>query len=424
MITGMHTVLVPVKTTSSGAFEIDAVKERTGKALWTLTTDYVLPPHDWVPPLPAHLTAQNRLYFAGSGGTVYYRDTPDSSTGNTGQFAFYGIANYQADKSAYDSTVVIDTPITADDQGNIYFGFVVLGSNPLNLVSGIARMDSSGNGAWISAANASNDSSMTQVAMNCAPAISADGSTLYIAVSNGSSGYLVGLDTATLAPKYTTYLLDPATQQSALVDDDSSAAPTIGPDGDVYYGVLESSLGQHNCRGWLLGFSADLATENTPGSFGWDNTAAIVPARALPQYHGSGHYYLMSKYNNYYGCGSGDGHNRIAILDPKATQQDQYSSAIVMKEVETILDPHQVPGEPTGAVYEWCINAAVVDRRNKSVIANAEDGYSYRWDLTTNTLSQMLQLNGPLGEAYTPTLIGANGTIFAINDATLYAMGN
>src|SRR5947209_2476888 len=50
MITGMHTVLIPVKTTSSGDFEIDAVKERAGKNLWTLTTDYLLPPHDWVPP--------------------------------------------------------------------------------------------------------------------------------------------------------------------------------------------------------------------------------------------------------------------------------------------------------------------------------------------------------------------------------------
>ena len=424
MITGMHTVLVPVKTSSSGDFEIDAVKEKTGKNLWTLKTDYVVPPHDWYPPLPAHLTAQNRLYFAGSGGTIYYRDTPDSTTGNTGQLAFYGITNYQANKSAYDSTVMIDTPITADDQGNIYFGFIVLGSNPLNLLSGIARMDSSGNGTWTSAANASGDQAMTQVAMNCAPAISADGTTVYIAVSNGYSGYLVGLDASTLAPKYGAYLRDPATRQPATVYDDSSASPTIGPDGDVYYGVLESSFGQHNCRGWLLAFSSDLSTENTPGSFGWDNTAAIVPLRAVaPNSEPGRHYYLMSKYNNYYGCGSGDGHNRIAILDPMASQQDQYSSATVMKEVETILDPNQVPGEPTGAVYEWCINTAVVDKRNHSVIANAEDGYSYRWDLTTNTLSQTLQLNGPLGEAYTPTLIGSNGTVYAINDATLYAIG-
>jgi hypothetical protein len=423
MITGRNTVLVGVKTTSTGAFEIDAVKGATGKKIWTLKTDYVLPPYDWTPPLPAHLTAQNRVYVAGSGGTVYYRDTPDAKTGASGQLAFYGIANYQANRSAYDSTVMIDTPITADDQGNVYFGFVVVGSNPLKLVSGIARMDSSGNGTWISAANAAGDSEITEVAMSCAPAISADGSTVYIAVSDGGSGYLVGLDAATLAPKYKTRLTDPVSKQFAYVSDNSSASPTIGPDGAVFYGVLEAG-DDHDCRGWMLSFTADLSTENAPGSFGWDNTTAIVPARAVPQYRGKGKYYLMSKYNNYYDCGNGDGHNQIAILDPKATQHDRYSTATVMKEVETMLDPHQVPGEPAGAVYEWCINTAVVDRKNKSVIANDEDGYSYRWDLTTNSLSQTIQTGPPLGQAYTPTLIGPDGAIYAINDATLYAMGN
>jgi hypothetical protein len=423
MITAKDTMLVGVKTSSSGDFEIDAVKGATGKKIWTLKTDYVLPPYDWLPPLPAHLTAQNRLYVAGSGGTVYYRDTPDAKTGATGQLAFYGIANYEANKKALDSTVMIDTPITADDQGNIYFGFVVTGSNPLKLVSGIARMDSSGNGTWISAANAAGDSEITEVAMNCAPAISTDGSTVYITVSDGSTGYLVGLDSATLSTKYKVRLIDPVSKQYAGLSDDSSASPTIGPDGEVFYGVLENG-DDHNCRGWMLSFTADLSMENAPGSFGWDNTVAIVPASAVPRYQGGGRYYLMSKYNNYYDCGNGNGHNQIAILDPKKTQHDHYSTATVMKEVETILDPHQVPGEPQGVVYEWCINTAVVDRKNKSVIANDEDGYSYRWDLPTNSLTQTLQIGPPLGQAYTPTLIGPDGTIYAINDATLYALGN
>jgi hypothetical protein len=216
------------------------------------------------------------------------------------------------------------------------------------------------------------------------------------------------------------HLVDPVNKQSAGISDDSSAAPTIGPDGQVFYGVLEAS--EHNCRGWMLQFSPDLATEGTPGSFGWDDTVSIVPSKDTRPSTSS--YFLMSKYNNYLGCGSGDGHNQIAILNPRKTQQDHYSTATVMKEVETILDPNQVPGEPTGAVYEWCINTAVVDRDNKSVIANAEDGWSYRWDLTTNTFTQMLNLNQPIGEAYTPTLIGPDGTVYAINDANLYAMGN
>jgi outer membrane protein assembly factor BamB len=421
MITHRDTVLVPVKTTAQGNFEIRAVNGATGAKLWKLTTDYVLPPYDWTPPVPAHLTAQNRLYLAGDGGTVYFRDKPDAKHGTSGQLAFYGIANYTANKNAFNQNVMIDTPITADEKGNIYFGFVVLGSNPLNLKSGIARMDSSGNGTWISAGDAASDQEITQVAMNCAPAISADGSTIYITVSDGEAGYLVGLDATTLQPKYRTKLLDPVTKTSALIDDDSSASPTIGPDGDVYYGVLEA--GVHNCRGWMLAYSSALTTTNTPGSFGWDDTVSIVPSASVPQYRAKGSYLLMSKYNNYLDCDSGDGHNRIAILDPRATQKDEFSSATVMKEVETILDPHQVQGEPEGAVYEWCINSAVVDRKNKSVIANAEDGYSYRWDLTSNTLSQTLMLNQPLGEAYTPTLIGPDGMIYAINDATLYAIG-
>ncbi len=424
MITAKNTVLVPVKTTSEGNFEIRAVKGPTGDGIWKQKTDYVLPPYDWVPPLPAHLTGQNRLYFAGAGGTVLFRDSPDAKSGDSGRLAFYGIAKYRANKQAFDQNVMIDTPITADEQGNIYFGFVVLGSNPAGLESGIARMDSSGKGTWISASSAAADAQITQVAMNCAPAISTDGSTIYIAVSNGQTGYLVGLDSRTLAPKYKTQLIDPVTKVGATVDDDSSAAPTIGPDGDVYYGVLESDAGQHNCRGWLLSYSSDLGTENTPGSFGWDDTVSIVPSDLAPQVRSRSPYYLMSKYNNYFDCGSGNGHNEIAILNPRATQQDQYSVATVMKEVETILDPHQIPGEPQGVVYEWCVNTAVVDRSNKSVIANAEDGYSYRWDLTNNTLAQTLQLNQPLGEAYTPTLIGPDGTIYAINNATLYAIGN
>jgi hypothetical protein len=133
----------------------------------------------------------------------------------------------------------------------------------------------------------------------------------------------------------------------------------------------------------------------------------------------------MTKYNNYYGIGPyGDGHNRIAIVDPDATQTDKYSTATVMKDVLTILDPNQFPGEPAGSVYEWCINSAVVDPASKSVIANSEDGHVYRWDLTTNTLAEVLMLNPPEPEAYTSTVIGPDGTVYATNDAKLYAIGN
>ncbi len=423
MITASNTVLVPVKTTSSGAFQMTAYNGQSGKRIWKTSTDYAFAPHDWVPSFPAHITAQNRLYYAGAGGTVYYRDTPDMKTGASGQLAFFGISNYLSNKSTYDSHVMINGPITADEAGDIYFSFVVTGSTPLNLKSGIARIGADGTGSWISAGDAAGDKSMVEAAQNCAPAVSADQSTIYITVTDGGGdGELLGLDSSTLKKKYKTALLDPTNQQNTYVLDDSSASPTIGPDGDVYYGVIENDFGSHNGRGWLLHFSADLTTTKTPGSFGWDDTASIVPTSMVPSYTGSSPYLLMSKYNNYLGGGdTGDGKNKIAILDPDATQKDEYSDATVMKEIMTLLGPTPYPGGG-GAVYEWCINSAVVDVAGKAIIANSEDGHTYRWDLVKNKYKG-INLNRPIAEAYTPTLIGPDGTIYAINDAILYALG-
>ena len=76
------------------------------------------------------------------------------------------------------------------------------------------------------------------------------------------------------------------------------------------------------------------------------------------------------------------------------------------------------------AVREWCINTAAIDPVTKSILANNEDGVLYRWDMTTGTLSQSIVLTPGLGEAYTPTLIGPDGTVYAINNATLFAVGN
>ena len=423
MITAGNTVLVPVKGTTTGGFRIEARQGTTGALVWTLPTDWKMPLHNWAPPLPATLDHQNRLYVASGGGSLLRRLATDLPVGALARRVFYGNAEYLAHRAAYDAAVQVSTPLTADKAGNIYFGFVVTGATNANLRSGIARVTAAGVGTWTSAATAAGDPGMNRVAMNCAPAISADGTTVYVAVSNGSAGYLLGLDATTLTPKYKTTLLDPASSQPAQINDASTASPTIGPDGDVYYGVLENPF-VHNDRGWLLHFSADLATRKTPGSFGWDNTVSIVPKSMIPSYTGPSSYLLMTKYNNYYGLpNSGDGHNRIAIVDPRQTQPDPYSTATVMKDIQTILAPTPEPGKPAGAVYEWCINSAVVDVVNGVVIANSEDGHVYRWHLATNTLSQMMTLNPPVPEAYAMTLIGPDGTVYVINNSTLHAIG-
>src|SRR6185436_12149892 len=75
------------------------------------------------------------------------------------------------------------------------------------------------------------------------------------------------------------------------------------------------------------------------------------------------------------------------------------------------------------AVREWCINTAVVDPATKSVFVNNEDGKMYRWYLPTNSFTEVMTLTNGLGEAYTPTLVGADGSIFAVNNAILFNIG-
>jgi hypothetical protein len=324
---------------------------------------------------------------------------------------------------------LINTPLTTDVKGNIFFGFQVIGSTPIGLESGLARIAPDGTGIWVSAASIGGDSSITEVAMSCAPALSNDGSIVYVAVNSGGFngfGYLIALNSTTLAVVNKVLLIDPESGMDAMVADDSSASPTVGPDGDVYYGVLENPFPDHNDRGWLLHFNSDLSQQKITGSFGWDDTPSIVNASLVASYHGASKYLIMSKYNNYASINVGDGYNRVAILDPNATENDPvFPATQVMKEVITHLSVTRDPDFPTfpGAVREWCINTAAVDPFTKSVMVNSEDGKLYRWNLTTNTLSERIKLSSGIGEAYTPTLIGADGTVYAINEAVLDAVG-
>jgi hypothetical protein len=130
---------------------------------------------------------------------------------------------------------------------------------------------------------------------------------------------------------------------------------------------------------------------------------------------------LLTKYNNYEGAG-GNGQNYVAVTDPNTSMTDPITGVSVMNVVMEQLGPtSDVP--PDGGVREWCINSAAIDPATSSAIVNSEDGTSYRWNFITNTLSQRILLSTGVGEAYTPTVIGPDGTVYAINDAVLYAIG-
>jgi hypothetical protein len=427
VVTTNNTVVIPVKTTATGGYRVEGRNGANGALLWSTATDYVTPPRNWLPPYNLLLTQQARLYAPGAGGKLLMRTDADAANGTFAAQLFYGPATYNANPAAFDGSVFINTPLTADALGNIFFGFVVTGANPAGLVSGIARVSPDGTGIWVSAATAAGDPSVQKPAMNCAPAISIDGNTVYIAVNRGSTtatqtGFLLALDSTTLATRARVALTDPNLLTPARISDDGTASPVVGPDGRVFYGVLETQFPTHNARGWLLQFDALLNPAGVPGSFGWDVSPSVIPASMVPSYTGTSTYLLAQKYNNYNGVGTGDGLNRMAVLDPKASQADPIVPSVqVMREVLTILGPTLDAGSAT-ARREWCINTMAADPQRKSVLANNEDGILYRWDLTTNTLSQGLRLNTGLGQAYTPTLVGADGAVYAISNATLYSI--
>jgi hypothetical protein len=431
-ITPDNKVIIPVKTGLDDGFKITAVDGATGTTLWNSKTTYSLPPHDWVPSFnptllpPVEGSTEYRVAWPESGGRIAIRSNLGSATGAKKIYTFYGAAAYRKDAANYDATVKVCTPLTAGPDGSIYFGYVVLGDNLKNLKSGLAKIAPNGTATHVNADDIAGDLALTYIKTNSAPALNRKGNRLYTVCANGNfgRGRIVSINPETMTVISRADLLDPSNGNYACVDFSGTASPLVGPDGDVYVGVLENPFPSNHYRGWLLHFSGDLHKTKTPGAFGWDNTASIVPSSIVPFYTGTSKYLLFTKYNNYAVSDTDGGDNRIALVDPNDARVEQQSGVSVMKKISTMLGPTHDGRFSGDQRMEWCVNFGVVDIKGKCILANSEDGMVYRWDLVTNQLSESIRITPGLGQAYTCTLIGPDGKVYAINNAHLFAIGS
>jgi large repetitive protein len=436
VITAANTVVAPSQI-AGGAFQLNAFTGATGASLYALSTDYVAPTSTITPvyqPVLVNTASGTRLYYAGAGGTILYIANPDSATPGTPvrQVFYTTLSDYQTRAASFNSTVFINTPLTADANGDIFFGFRVQGTapSPLGTQDGFARIDTNGNGTFVLAGTAAADAAVSHDAQNSAPALSNDGTTVYVAAksaSNDDYAYLLGLDSTALTTKYRVLLTDPRNGNGAGVVDGSTASPTVGPDNDVYFGTMANP--DNGSRGFLLHFSSDLTITKTPGAFGWDNTPAIVSTSMVSSYTGSSAYLLLSNYNDYVGQVDGQGVNKVALLDPNATEIDSHPSSNGLSVMREILDaasptPDAANQNSTfpSAMLPWLGNAFAVNAPTKTVILPSSDGNLYRWNVSTNSISQFLNLGAAGSQQNVPTVIGPDGSAYTISGSTLVSV--
>ena len=306
-----------------------------------------------------------------------------------------------------------------------------------------------------------------RVALNIAPAIAPDGTIYSIARSHAAfanrSGFLVAVNSnltlkwiASLNNRFNdgcgvpissggvlppngqpggcrvgaNFGVDPGVNHAGggRVLDDSSASPTVAPDGSVFYGAYSR---YNYAQGHLMHFSSTGAYLGAY-RFGWDLTAGISP-------HGNS-YSVVIKDNQYGEVGSYCDVEAVCPSDRTIANSGGYPEAYFITQLNQNLNVQwrfqntnqfSCSRQPDGSVtcvsdhpngFEWCVNAMAIDA-NGVVFANSEDGNLFALN-PDGTLKQKIFQQLALGAAYTPASIGNDGKIYSQNAGHLFVAGN
>jgi len=427
-----------------------------GNLMWTANTDWIIPPNhvvtaNWVPHYQPVLGGapgpSQRIYYPGPGGTIRWRDNLDQPNPiSSGVIYLDSEQDYQVSRLGYHDTHFVNSGLAVQGEGLFYSvrvrpnaAFPLLTQDSMDFIVRVNTTDFTNRKRL--ASYVGGEAFFNNFPTQFIPAFTKDGSRLYWSVTtSGSFGpaRMALLEASDLQLVRSTPILDPrSNSQYAWLLQDSTSSPTVGPDGDVYYGVLGARVnGVSRSIGWMMHWDSQLLAAKTVGGFGWDDTASLVDVASVPLYTGSSSYLLFIKFNDYLGREGGKGLHRLVLLDPNdQTEPDLRGERNpagqviqVMRRVQSVLapTPKEAAQNCNGGCetfqprYEWCVNMGVYDPYSNSVYANSEDSYHYRWHLPTNELVERVYMTTPQLEAYTPTSIGPDGAVYAINKGRLF----
>ena len=465
---------------------------------WSFVTDWVPEPNatnfnqgfvglqGWEPVFHP-VDANNFIYVPSSAGAVW-------KVNKTTGVAVSHIKPFVAIPSMTDANTFVAGPLTADANGNIYYNVIELNivGNPWDqndaVGAWLVKIAPDDTSTFATFASLNPDAppgtsltcpgtfgnltpqpalpwppSPTAVApfyptacgsqrpgINVAPAVSADGTTIYTvsrAHFDNLASYLLAVNTADLSPQWqaslqnrltdgcgvllpiaasgvtnepnsclfgTTVGVDPTTNApgSGYVIDQASSSPTVLPDGSVVFGALDN---YNFSRGHLFRFDSSGNYIGAYG-FGWDSTPGVWAHDDTFSVVIKDNHYPSTAYCNTDSpvCTSTlAGPYYITQLDASLNIEWQFQST-------TIDDEH-----PNG--YEWCINMPAIDMLG-NVYVNSEDGNVYELPQAHSGIftapSGKMFLNSAIGAAYTPISIGPDGKIYTQNNGQLFVVGH